>query len=156
MTCHSAIDQASIPKKAMDDKPRIAVNHKQAVYIICEADYPIEIRKFKPKRTGRQNNTTHLWYHEMAVQDEQYDELGWKSYCKLTYGVPILLVDPDFAEFYEAALKPFDYETQMKRIRFIDITSIMDKQQGKLYMDMLYRNETRFRLTDPDPKKRRK
>ena len=106
-------------------------------------------------RSNRVNRTTHMWYGEMAAQDESEDALGWKNYCKLTYGVPILLTDPDFTELYEAALEPFDYETQLKRIQFIDVTSIMSKEQGKEYMDMIWRNETRFRLTDPDPKKRR-
>jgi len=140
----------------MSDTPKIAVNHEQAFRIIENADFPIEIKKFKPRRSGRVNNTTHMWYAEMAAQNEQYDALGWKNYCKLTYGVDILLVDPDFAEFYEAALAPFDYESQMKRIQFIDITSIMSRSQGKEYMDAIMKNETRFILTDPDPRKRAK
>lgn len=137
------------------NRPQVAVNEPQALAILKHLNYPVEIKKFKPANTGRQRNTTHMWYSEMATQDESYDALGWKCYCKLTYGVPILLTDPIFADFYEVALAPFDYETQINRIKYIDVTSIMDKQQSKQYMDMIYHNETRFRLTDPDPKMRR-
>lgn len=144
---------------SMRNMPKIAVNRTQAISIIDAAEqnaqFPIEIKKFEPRRSDRVNRTTHMWYLEMSEQDSQYDALGWKNYCKLTYGVDILMADTEFAEFHAAALAPFDYESQMKRIQFIDVTSIMNRSQAKSYMDGIYRNETRFQLTDPKPGKRK-
>ena len=58
----------------------------------------------------------------------------------MNIGVPILRADdPMFDGFCEKALGSLTYEQQLKSMRFIDVTSLMSKEQGTRFIDEVIR-----------------
>lgn len=94
----------------------------------------------KPSRSLSQNDFSHRWYALLAVRYPQDDALGWKDYCKLHFGVPILRADPNdstFRDFYDENIKHLPYESKLKFMRYIPITSIMNTEQMSKYLDSM-------------------
>jgi len=92
-------------------------------------------------RTGKarsldQNAISHAWYQQVARELREDDELGWKAYCKLHHGVPILRAeDADFREFYDGALKGLTYEQKLGAMKYLPVTSLMTKPQLSKYLE---------------------
>ena len=87
-------------------------------------------------RSLPQNAITHVWYAQIARELREDDELGWKSYCKLHHGVPILRAeDEDFKETYDAVIKPLTYEQKLIAMRCWPVTSLMTKEQLSKYAE---------------------
>lgn len=90
-------------------------------------------------KTGRDrsldfNALSHVWYAQLAAELREYDAAGWKRFCKLHAGVPILEAeDADFRATM-AALKHLTYEQKVKAMDFIDVTSLMTQDQFSRYM----------------------
>src|SRR5690606_8704318 len=65
-------------------------------------------------RSLPQNAFTHAWYAQIERELPEDDELGWKCYCKLHHGVPILRAeDADFRDVYDSVIKPLAYEQKL-------------------------------------------
>ncbi|OGT59746.1 MAG: hypothetical protein A3E01_04595 [Gammaproteobacteria bacterium RIFCSPHIGHO2_12_FULL_63_22] len=89
----------------------------------------------KPRSTD-QNAISHAWYAQLATELRDDDELGWKCYCKLHHGVPILRAESDeFREAYDAAIKGLTYEQKLKVMRLLPVTSLMSKAQLSKYLE---------------------
>jgi hypothetical protein len=88
-------------------------------------------------RSKDQNSKTHAWYQEIAQALPESDANGWKRYCKLHHGVPILRAeDAEFKAFYDAAMKrALNYEQKLQAMDFVPVTSIMTKGQLSRYFD---------------------
>jgi len=87
-------------------------------------------------RSLDQNSISHAWYAQVARELREDDELGWKSYCKLHHGVPILRAeDADFREFYDGALKGLTYEQKLGAMKYLPVTSLMTKPQLSKYLE---------------------
>ncbi len=87
-------------------------------------------------RSLPQNNVTHAWYGQMARELREDDELGWKCYCKLHHGVPILRAeDEEFRLTYDKAMRPMTYENKLLVMRFMQVTSLMTKEQLSKYAE---------------------
>jgi hypothetical protein len=85
-------------------------------------------------RSSKQNRHSHAWYGQLARELPEDDEIGWKSFCKLHFGVPILRADePDFREMYDEKVKNLAYETKLLLMRWMPVTSLMTKLQLKIY-----------------------
>lgn len=88
-------------------------------------------------RSLDQNAISHAWYNDASKQlkDQTPEEI--KCECKLRFGVPILRAeDADFREMYDAAIKHnLNYEQKLKAMRFIPVTSLMNKQQMSRYLE---------------------
>lgn len=86
-------------------------------------------------RSLDQNGVTHVWYAQLARELPENDALGWKAYCKLHHGVPILRAEcPDFRAFYDAGLLRLTYEQKIAAMRFVPVTSHMTVPQLTAYM----------------------
>ena len=86
-------------------------------------------------RSLDQNSISHLWYEQLSRELKENDALGWKCFCKLHFGVPILRSeDEDFRVFYEA-IKRLDYEQKIASMKFIPVTSLMTKPQLSKYLE---------------------
>lgn len=101
-------------------------------------------------RTGKarsldQNAISHAWYQQIARERREDDELGWKAYCKLHHGVPILRAeDAEFREFYDGALKGLAYEQKLTAMKYLPVTSLMTKPQLSKYLEAVqadFRNQ---------------
>lgn len=87
-------------------------------------------------RSLPQNALTHAWYSQIARELREDDELGWKCYCKLHHGVPILRTeDAEFRETYDSAIKGLGYEQKLKIMRILPVTSLMTKEQLSKYAE---------------------
>lgn len=87
-------------------------------------------------RSIPQNALTHAWYGQIARELREDDELGWKCYCKLHHGVPILRAEDDeFLETYDGAIKGLSYEQKLKVMRLFPVTSLMTKEQLSKYAE---------------------
>lgn len=97
-----------------------------------------QVRFTPAPRTGAQNSGTHVLYEIIANVLRDDDASGWKCYCKLHHGVPILRAeDPQFREAYDAAIKPLPYERKLSIMRYWPVTSLMDKDQVSRYIAAL-------------------
>ncbi|RRW90612.1 hypothetical protein [Pandoraea apista] len=95
-------------------------------------------------RTGKdrsldQNAITHAWYSQIAQALPEDDALGWKCYCKLNYGVPIMRAgDEQFRETYDAAIKhSMTYEQKLMAMRIVPVTSLMNVKQLSAYAEAI-------------------
>ncbi len=87
-------------------------------------------------RSLPQNNFIHAWYQQLARELKEDNALGWKCYCKLHHGVPILRAESDeFLETYDIAIKPLDYDVKLLIMREWPVTSIMTKEQLTQYAE---------------------
>lgn len=100
------------------------------------SDHPYEVvvRERKKHRTRAQNSFSHAWYGEIAKALPEDDALGWKCYCKLHHGVPILRAeDEEFREAYDGAIKGLSYEQKLMAMRVFPVTSRMKAYQLTKY-----------------------
>ncbi|MBU4609165.1 hypothetical protein IMZ29_00920 [Achromobacter sp. GG226] len=87
-------------------------------------------------RSGPQNNLTHAWYEQIARELREDDALGWKCYCKLHHGVPILRAeDAEFRQTYDSTIKGMGYEQKLTVMRLFPVTSLMTREQLSKYAE---------------------
>ena len=87
-------------------------------------------------RSIKQNRFSHAWYGQLARELREDDALGWKCYCKLHHGVPILRAeDEDFREAYDQAIKGLSYEQKLQVMKILPVTSRMNKEQLSKYAE---------------------
>lgn len=104
-------------------------------------------------RSIPQNSLTHAWYGQIARELREDDELGWKCYCKLHHGVPILRAeDEEFRDAYDSGVKGLSYEQKLKVMRFFQVTSLMTKEQLSKYAEAVHADFARrgVRLEFPE------
>lgn len=90
-------------------------------------------------RSLDQNAISHAWYEQLARELREDNALGWKCYCKLHFGVPILRAeDEEFRQFYDAAVKAsLTYEQKLAAMKFVPVTSLMTKPQLSAYLEAM-------------------
>jgi hypothetical protein len=89
-------------------------------------------------RSLDQNAISHAWYEQLGRELRENDSLGWKAYCKLHFGVPILRQeDAEFKIFYDASLLKLSYEQKIDAMKFVPVTSIMLKPQLSKYLELM-------------------
>jgi hypothetical protein len=87
------------------------------------------------RRSLEQNNFSHAWYEQMAKELPEDDALGWKCYCKLHHGVPILRAENEqFREAYDSTIKGMTYEQKLQVMKILPVTSLMTKPQLSNYL----------------------
>ena len=103
-------------------------------------------------RSLDQNALSHEWYAQLARELREDDALGWKCYCKLHHGVPILRAeDAEFREFYDQSIKLLDYEKKLVAMKFLPVTSLMTKPQLSKYLEAVRSDfADRVRLEFPE------
>lgn len=115
------------------ESPQIREN---AVLAILRAEEGARVTIGPKGRTLPQNAFSHAWYEEIAHAFPEDDELGWKCYCKLHHGVPILRAeDEEFRDAYDATIKGLSYEQKLQVMRVLPVTSRMNVKQLTKYAD---------------------
>ncbi|OYV49304.1 MAG: hypothetical protein B7X10_02015 [Burkholderiales bacterium 21-58-4] len=107
-------------------------------------------------RSLPQNNLTFGWYDQISRELREDDALGWRCYCKLHHGVPILRAeDADYKESYDAVIKPLSYENKIIAMRHWPVTSLMTKAQLSKYAEMVQADfyERGVLLSFPEPER---
>lgn len=116
-----------------------AATESQAIGAVREA-YRLhgrcKVKVTTGKRSLNQNDLSHVWYEQLACELREDDALGWKCYCKLHHGVPILRAeDSEFRETYDAVIKPLSYENKKEAMKCWPVTSLMNKAQLSAYLE---------------------
>lgn len=89
-------------------------------------------------RSLPQNSFTHTWYAQIARELREDDALGWRCFCKLHHGVPLLRAeDAEFRDAYDLVIKPLSYEKKIIAMRCWPVTSIMTKEQLSKYAELV-------------------
>lgn len=92
-------------------------------------------------RSLDQNAIGHAWYEQLARELREDSALGWKCYCKLHHGVPILRAeDEEFRTFYDGSIKRLTYEQKIEAMKFVPVTSIMTKPQKSAYLEAVQKD----------------
>jgi len=66
----------------------------------------VKVKPYTEQRTDLQNRLSHGWYGELAEGIKEHDAIGYKCFCKLHFGVPIMRAEDDeFREVYDSAIK---------------------------------------------------
>ena len=115
--------------------------------------YIIVNTKVGKDRSLDQNAISHCWYEQLARENKEYDALGWKAFCKLHYGIPILKYgDVEFKAFYDASLNLLTYEQKLEAMKFVPVTSLMTKEMLSKYLEAMksHFNDVGIRLEFPE------
>ncbi|HLP99188.1 MAG TPA: hypothetical protein VK149_12170 [Sideroxyarcus sp.] len=89
-------------------------------------------------RSLDQNAISHAWYEQLARELREENALGWKSFCKLHFGVPILRAeDEEFRTAYDSSVKHLTYEQKLQAMHFVPVTSLMTKPQLSQYLEAM-------------------
>ena len=123
---------------------------------VMPIDKPIEFRWGPPdkKRSPNLNALSHVWYAKVSRVEGEYTPEGVKCECKLRFGIPIMMEDPDFAAFYDSAIGHLTYEQKIKAMRFIPVTRLMKTKPMMRYMKHLqseYAGRVDLRFPDEPP-----
>jgi hypothetical protein len=133
MTIRTYFPPKDDPKKA--ESVMHLVIEEVAALVRSNKKVRIRVDQSAPKRSLEQNSFSHAWYQQMAREFPEDDALGWKCYCKLAHGVPILFAESEeFRDAY-ACIGSHTYEESLKIMRILPITSIMTKKQLNAYAD---------------------
>ncbi len=100
--------------------------------------HTIKIMPYGRNRSLEQNNQAHVWYEQLAFELPEDNALGWKCYCKLHLGVPILRAeDEEFRKVYDQAIKGLSYEQKLQVMKILPVTSIMKTKQYNQYFESM-------------------
>lgn len=121
-------------KRDFDEKINklLSENPSQALYV--------HITKKKKKRGLPANAQQHVFYGQIAKHFGDRSPLDVKNMCKDMFGLPILLNSEESGDKLEFLLYKLDYykhsyESKMKLIQCLSITSEFTTQESKDYMD---------------------
>lgn len=92
-------------------------------------------------RSGDQNRIFHAWMGQLARELPDHDELGWKCYCKLHHGIPIMRAeDDDYRTKYDATVRPMSYEQKITIMEFWPVSSVMTTQQLSKFLEAIQKS----------------
>lgn len=124
-----------------NDEPKAeAVAHLMCAYVadMIRAGKKTRIRidQSVSKRSLEQNAISHSWYQQLADELPEDNALGWKCFCKLNYGIPIMRAEEDeFREACDRVLAVLPYESQLLAMKYWPVTSIMTTKQLSQYAE---------------------
>ena len=93
--------------------------------------------KIGAARSLTSNALSHIWYNfaDKMLSDKSGDN---RRYCKLHFGVPMLRAeDPEFRAIYNQVIINHDYETKLKIMDYLPITSTFTREQMSRYLDQV-------------------
>ena len=112
------------------------------IHILKSDFYPMTIQVFKGDKKHRSleaNALSQVWYREISTQAGDRTTQEVRRECKLNHGVPILRTDSkEFGQMIEQMLGNHDYETQLKMMDYISVTSLMTVPQMSEYLDAVF------------------
>lgn len=121
---------------------KLAKNVANLNSIIANLDplqrHTIKIKPFTETRSDLQNRLSHSWYGELAENLKENDAIGYKCFCKLHFGVPIMRAEEDeFREIYDTAIKALSYEKKLAMMKILPVTSLMNTKQLTSYLEQM-------------------
>ena len=117
-----------------------------------EAGKKPTVQMLATDRTTDQNAMFYGLYRDIAEQMQDRSIIDVKRDCKLRYGVVIKKgADPEWATWYDQAIKPMTMEQKLYLMDDYPITSEFTKEQATTYIDTIIAEYTRqgFSLARP-------
>lgn len=100
--------------------------------------WSVKVEQYAKTRTEEQNAISHAWYAQLAKELRDDTALGYKCFCKLHFGVPILRAeDEEFRKVYDTVLKQLSYEKKLEVMKILPVTSIMKTKQLSQYLEAM-------------------
>ena len=129
-------------KKTFILRPYPHPSRELAIEAIKSASDGFKVTIQPAPRSLAQNDLSHEIYALIAQAKPEDDALGWKCYCKLHHGVPILRAEDDeFKAMYDSAIKGLAYEQKLQVMKFMPVTSLMNKEQKSRYIDSVMNDD---------------
>ena len=132
-------------------------DRQQLVKLIESYKFPFTVNLTKGKdRSIEQNKLQRLWLLEIAEQLGENTPEGYRAYCKLHHGVPILRAESeDFCQAYDRHIRALPYETKLAYMAVpldFPVTRLFTTAQMSQYLDAIHADFTSqgVRLTDPE------
>lgn len=97
-----------------------------------EKPVKLTVQLYKKNRSAAQNALAAVWYRDRGKQTG-HGEAYERCYCKLIYGVPIMMKHDYFAEAWLPYQKQ-PYERQFDAMKIVDVTSLMSTEEMTEYM----------------------
>lgn len=136
-----------------------ATDREQFIALLHTYKLPCTVNLTKGKnRSIEQNKLQRLWLREAAEQLGDDSPEGYRAYCKLHYGVPILRGEnEEFCKAYDSIIRPHTYEEKLQMMALpldFPVTRLMKTGQKKRYLDDVWIHFTNLgvKLTDPKEK----
>lgn len=106
-----------------------------------QGKWDLSITRRGKKRSLPANGQQHIWYGQIDEQGKTISGYA-KRFCKYTFGLPILLNSEKHSDFYETLLDACNfwqrnYETRIKLMEGIEVTSKFNTSESKLYMEQM-------------------
>ena len=101
----------------------------------------IEVELSEKKRSLSKNALSHVWYSQLDKAAFQDHSAGYaRLYCKLHFGIAIMMEDEDFRARYEKLIKSrFSYEEKIEIMDWLPVTSLMTNDQMGRYLNTIQR-----------------
>lgn len=120
-------------KRDFDDQVNklLSENPSQPLYV--------NITKKKKKRSLNANAQQHVWYKQIS-EFTATDIKTAECECKIDFGLPIILSDPEVGNIIGHAMQTAKFftmtrEQQIKFIQIIQVTSLMNTKQHNQYRE---------------------
>jgi len=133
------------------DEPRRdgLLKHIQGLALPFDVEFPDD------DHSKKQNNMQWKWYAEAAAQLRDYSADYYHGFCKVKFGVPILMAASEkYRDAYEKNIGKLLYEKQVELMRgpLFKVTSVMTKKQFSQYLDEVFQHFSKLdvKLTDPE------
>ena len=102
----------------------------------------IKVTAWVENRGASANSQQHVWYSQVAKHYGDRTALEVKNFCKDAIGLPLLLNSVKHGDKLEFLLCKLDYyrhshESKMKLIQCLEITSLFNTAESKLYMEQM-------------------
>lgn len=98
----------------------------------------VDVAVHDPARSLDQNDLIYALYTDIAKQKSDETTLDVKRRLKLHHGVPILRAeDKEFRYFYNQTVLNLDYESKLRAMDILPVTSRMKKKQSSQYIDTI-------------------
>ena len=103
-----------------------AITHIREV--VAKGRVSIKVEPYEKRNLG-QNDLSFELYNRIGKAIYGGDSDLARRECKLRIGVPLLREhDPEFRELYDQVIKGHDYETKLKIMSYLPVTSRMSKK----------------------------
>jgi hypothetical protein len=101
--------------------------------------YSVKVTKWQKKRTLDQSAQSFVWYQQLEHELPEDNAQGWRRFCKLHFGVPILRAhDNDFRMLYDKCIRQsLSYEEKLIAMDVLPVTSRMNTETFNLYFTAL-------------------
>ena len=136
----------------LDSALNVSLANGAAQQRMREGGWGLKFFKTDADRSDKQNALSFKLYEHVSIVRKEDTILGVRCFCKYKFGVPILIADdPEMMDYFKTVFEHLSYESRIKAVRHIPVTSLMKVKQFARYLDNVYKNYESEGMTMPKP-----